>query len=137
MKLDQWMTDFYGLSWYRMDSANMLNLCVKQGLYELRLLSDNFSGIIKAQQHGFSLVESFIQFETKVEPNQKEYKGIRLINKSDHSFISALNEESMCKNKGYKTRFNNPIFFNDSACEKYYSAAITNNINDPSVLLIS
>ncbi len=134
MKLDQWMTEFYGMPWYRLDSMDDPMLCKQEGLYELRLSSDDFLGIIEAQKHGFSLVESFIEFATKVEPSQEEYEGIRLMNKSDHSFISALNEQSMCQNEGYRTRFNNPIFFDENACKNYYGAAITNNINDPNVL---
>lgn len=134
MKLDSWMTEFYGTSWYRLDSTDNPKLCKEEGLYELRLSSDDFSGIMEAQKHGFSLVESFIEFATEVEPSQEEYEGIRLMNKSDYSFISALNEQSMCQNEGYRTRFNNPIFFDESACKKYYGAAITNNINDPNVL---
>ena len=134
MKLDSWMTKFYGSPWYRLDSTDNPKLCKEEGLYELRLSSDDFSGIMEAQKHGFSLVESFIEFATEVEPSQEEYEGIRLMNKSDYSFISALNEQSMCQNEGYRTRFNNPIFFDESACKKYYGAAITNNINDPNVL---
>ena len=134
MKLDSWMTEFYGSPWYRLDSTDNPKLCKEEGLYELRLSSDDFSGIMEAQKHGFSLVESFIEFATEVEPSQEEYEGIRLMNKSDNSFISALNEQSMCQNEGYRTRFNNPIFFDESACKKYYGAAITNNINDPNVL---
>lgn len=134
MKLDSWMTEFYGSPWYRLDSTDNPKLCKEEGLYELRLSSDDFSGIMEAQKHGFSLVESFIEFATEVEPSQEEYEGIRLMNKSDYSFISALNEQSMCQNEGYRTRFKNPIFFDESACKKYYGAAITNNINDPNVL---
>lgn len=134
MKLDQWMSEFYGMPWYRLDSLDDPRLCKEEGLYELRLLSDDFSGIIEAQKNGFSLVESFIEFETNVEPNNDEYEGIRLMNKSDHTFISTLNEQSMCQNEGYRTRFNNPLYFDESACRKYYGAAITNNINDPNVL---
>ncbi len=134
MKLDQWMTKFYGTPWYRLDSTDEPKLCKEEGLYEIRLLSTDFSGIINAQQDGFLLVESFIEFETEIEPNNEEYEGIRLMNKSDHSFILGLNEQSMCQNEGYRTRFNNPIFFEESACKKYYGAAITNNVNDQSVL---
>ena len=65
MKLDQWMSEFYGMQWYRLDSLDDSRLCKEEGLYELRLLSDDFSGIIEAQKNGFSLVESFIEFETK------------------------------------------------------------------------
>ena len=134
MKLDSWMTEFYCTPWYQLDSTDDLKLCKEEGLYELRLSSDDFSGIIEAQKHGFSLVESFIEFATEVEPSQEVNEGIRLIEEDDHSFILALNEQSMCQNEGYRTRFNNPIFFDENACKNYYGAAITNNINDPNVL---
>ena len=134
MKLDSWMTEFYCTPWYQLDSTDDLKLCKEEGLYELRLSSDDFSGIIEAQKHGFSLVESFIEFATEVEPSQEVNEGIRLIEEDDHSFILALNEQSMCQNEGYRTRFNNPIFFFFFACKKYYGAAITNNINDSNIL---
>ena len=44
MKLDSWMTEFYGSPWYRLDSTDNPKLCKEEGLYELRLSSDDFSG---------------------------------------------------------------------------------------------
>ncbi|MEL0010872.1 MAG: hypothetical protein VW868_04860, partial [Bacteroidota bacterium] len=99
---------------------------------------DDFEALIEAQEHNFKLVETFIEFKTEVVPayeeKNAEEKCIRMATEEDYDVILALNEEAMCMNPNYRTRFNNPLFFDSQACYRYYRSAILNNIKSDAVL---
>ena len=139
MKIDHWMSEFYGLDWLRVESVEDVKKVDTKALLEWRILSDDFDTLIQAQEHNFKLVESFIEFKTDVIPTQPDLENpegiiIRMVREEDQQRILALNEEAMCMNPNYKTRFNNSLFFDSQACNRYYELAIVNNITSDDVI---
>ena len=134
MILDQWMSDFYGISWYRIDNSVDISHIKDRALLEWRIASNDFDSLILAQKNNFLLVESFIEFTTEVFPESFDSTNIRFVVESDVETILYINQESMCMNPNYKTRLNNPIFFDEGACSRYYTSAVSNHIRSEDVL---
>lgn len=134
MYLDKWMSNFYGMSWYRLETSKDLTLIGKEpSMYEWRISVDDFESILDAQNEDFMLVETFIEFSTRVKPNDENYDQVRLYDKKDLPSIYELNEDVMCKNTDLRTRLNNLKYFNLNDCGRYYKSAIDNSINDSNV----
>lgn len=134
MYLDKWMSSFYGMSWYRLETSEDLRLIGNEpSMYEWRVSVDDFESVVHAQAQDFKLVESFIEFSTKVKPNDENYNQIRLYDQKDLLNIYDLNENVMCKNLDLRTRLNNLNYFNSNDCGRYYKSAVDNSINDSNV----
>jgi len=134
MYKDEWMSNFYCHEWIRIESADEIkDTCKDKGLYEWRIPADNFEDISIAQQADFKLVETFIEFSSKVKPNEDTFPTIRLYESNDLEYIKKLNVEVMCKSNSFRTRLNNLNYFNSDDCTRYYNSAIVNHINDITV----
>lgn len=130
MKLDQWMTDFYNQSWYRITEP-VSGPLYHPGLYEWRIAPANHEHLREAHSKGFELVETMVEFVTKVSPVEKEYTGIRLARPEDIQAIYDITYERYILNKKFYTRFKNPNYFTLTDAYRYYKLTISNYFNNP------
>lgn len=134
MYKNEWMTAFYGYEWINIESADEIKYTDKdKKLYEWRIPANNFEEIIIAQSADFKLVETFIEFSSKVKPNEDTYHSIRFYESNDLEYIKSLNADVMCQSNGFRTRLNNLNYFDPADCTRYYNSAIVNYINELTV----
>jgi hypothetical protein len=134
MKLDAWMSEFYGQNWWRMDS-NILEPKEK-GIYECRISPTDFSSLNKLSEHGFELVETLIEFSTEVTPSFSNFDGIRVSEPMDLEDILYITQECFPKNPKFFNRFKNRKYFTTLQMETYFSSTIVNNFFDSNTITV-
>lgn len=138
MSKDQWMSDFYGKPWFRIqDDATSLSY-QSDALYEWRILVQDHERIRIAQKEGFELVESFIEFESQipaVDPGLS-FPEIREAKKEDLDAILEITRICLSENDAFYTRLKHPDYFTGEQCVQYYRKSVENNFFDEHTLTV-
>lgn len=130
MKLDQWMTNFYNKNWYIIDKP-VGGPLYYPGLYEWRISPTNYDYIREAYEKNFELVETMVEFTTKVTPLNQFYPNIRLATNDDLQHIQNITYDRYSLNNKFYTRFKNPNYFTPYEASRYYELTINNYFNNP------
>lgn len=136
MKLDEWMSSFYGKNWYRLEENSPTIKFEDNSLFEWRVEVQNHSRIQEAQQLGFELVESFIEFKSDIYPIDQKSDKVLLAESSDIEEILNITQICMGDNDNLYTRFKNKKYFSYEQCNRYYQLSIENNFNDKNVITV-
>jgi hypothetical protein len=127
VRIDAWMSDFYGRNWYRVIGSN-LNV-ISDGMYEWRIEPGDPSSIAVAESLGFSLVETNVEFMTTVVGSRTYFADIRLADKSDLSNIVQLTHQMYTYDERFQNRFKNQEFFTKDMSKRYYESSVVNCFN--------
>lgn len=130
MILNPWMTNFYGCNWYTVNKP-ISGPIYYPGLYEWRISPTNHEYIREAYNKNFELVETMVEFITKVSPLNKDYPNIRLATNDDLKTIQNITYKRYILNDKFYTRFKNPNYFTLSSAYRYYRLTIENYFSNP------
>lgn len=126
---DDWMTEFYGQDWFLLGHPEAET--ISKGLYELRISAGDFTSIQSAQENGFFLVETQMEFRTMIDPAQLiQSNDCRLAKPSDLDLVLEMTRICFTDNPAFENRFKNLKFFNPSHADAYYQASIKRCFED-------
>lgn len=130
MKKNEWMTDFYGRDWFEINTLEEYDKDVENSLIEWRVSAQDTESITKAEEHGFRLVESAIEFTSEVTPDDSINSAAIKLAKPEHlDEIIDITRRCFLDNEDLKTRFKKKEFFTEEQCKAYYQASIKNNFS--------
>ncbi len=128
MNKNEWMTEFYGKNWFEINSLSELDGSIENALIEWRISAQNPRLINEAENYGFNLVESVIEFSSKISPDLTFQDSSIIEAKPEHlNQILGITKECFLSNEEVHTRFKNEDYFTKKQCEEYYSKSINNN----------
>ena len=130
MKKDNWMTDFYGINWYRINNLDELeDVSDEKALIEYVVDVNSYSEIYKLQTEGFKIVETDIEFETLINTQYETKPNIRVAIKDDLPEILEITKSSYLEHDKFFNRFRNEDFFTKDQAWYYYRESVVNNFN--------
>lgn len=145
MELDIWMSEFYGMSWYKsnepVNPSNLGNKYENENyMIECLINVDDHLKINMAQDLGYDLVETSIEFETLIN-NDNEYDNnndiiIRKANNSDLNEILKITEECYFNHDKFYNRFKNKKYFNTNQSKEYFFNSVKNNYSDNNIIKV-
>jgi hypothetical protein len=135
VRRDSWMTDFYGQNWFILDQSGAKT--EKPGVYELRVAAEDVYEFQNAQDFGFSLVETQMEFRTRIAvPNSSlEKQGIRLARTEDLTAVLEITRTCFDLNPNFYNRFKNRKFFDSHHAAAYYAASVKRCFEDENALI--
>tara|TARA_R110000751_G_scaffold34323_1_gene85087 strand:+ start:68 stop:754 length:687 start_codon:yes stop_codon:yes gene_type:complete len=134
--IDEWMTKFYGIDWYKIDSLTDLNNIKGPALVEYVIDVNEYKEIEKIQKLGFTLVETDIEFETMIDHDRGSIPSIRIANKNDLSAILKITKECYSSHNKFYNRFKNRSFFTEKQAEDYYKFSVINNYEGDDIIKV-
>ena len=126
---DNWMTEFYGMDWYKISNPSDVNLLSGPCIVECLVNANEYTKIEKIQELGFSLVETAIEFETIIYDERETLSCIREATEKDLPEILKITEECYLTHDKFYNRFRNKTFFTDEHAKKYYFNSVINNFS--------
>jgi len=123
---DEWMSTFYGKDWYKIKSADDLEN-IPECMLEWVVPANAYRDIEIAQDLGFTLVETAIEFETLIDYMDPSMKEIRVATQDDFKVIADITEECYLNNTKFYNRFRNTTFFTRQQALNYYLMSVKNN----------
>lgn len=126
MKRDAWMSSFYGRNWWVVESLRDLEESLPCGLVEWRIDAGDIRSQSLAQNLGFTLVETVLEFETVVQPSSAVHSGVRVANAADFPAVMSITDECIIQNDKFINRFKHPNFFSQDQMSGYFRQAVTN-----------
>lgn len=137
MKKNNWMSDFYGLSWYNLEKGDdptkhPPNPCLVEWRVDVR----DQEKVWLAQRLGYHLVETFIEFQTSIDGEYELLPGVRRAKKLDLKSVLEITRLCLSQNDMFITRFKNKEYFTTEQCERYYDLMVSNNFNDRNSLTV-
>lgn len=134
MRLNTWMTNFYNYDWWELDFPP--KKIVDKGMYEWKINPSDFVSISISKKFGFDLVETLVEFETEVSPNEEKFVNLRLSSNEDVPSIVDLTIDSYSNNSNFYNRFKNVNYFSNTQRDNYYKLSIENNFFDPNTITV-
>jgi hypothetical protein len=136
MNRDNWMSDFYGMDWYKIDEPSEANSIQGPCLIECVINADEYHKIEEIQRLGFSLVETAIEFETIIDHDRETLPTIREANIDDLPIILEITEECYLKHDKFYNRFRNKSYFTKGHARKYYTGSVTSNYTGDDIVKV-
>tara|TARA_R110000787_G_scaffold52409_1_gene123412 strand:- start:677 stop:1375 length:699 start_codon:yes stop_codon:yes gene_type:complete len=133
---DKWMTTFYGMDWYKINSITDLANIQGPALIEYVIDVNKYREIEKVQELGFTLVETDIEFETLIDHDRGSLPNIRIANENDLGAILEITKECYSSHNKFYNRFRNKSFFTEKQAEDYYKNSVINNYEGENIIKV-
>lgn len=136
MKRDNWMSDFYGHDWYKVDDPLESNNIEGPCLVECLVNTNEYSKIEQVQDLGFILVETAIEFETIIDHHRESLPNIRIATDADLPKILEITEECYLTHDKFYNRFRNRNYFSVDQSKLYYTNSVKNNYHGDDIVKV-
>ena len=133
------MTSFYEKNWFEVNSETADSIS-SQSMFEWRVKSNEYENILIAQKLGYTLVESLVKFQTRIDDfNYEDLSEIRTAKPEDLEGVLQILDYCVINNNNFVNRFKNRSYFSKDQSEKYYKSSVENffNVDDPSTMIAS
>ena len=130
MNKDKWMTEFYGINWYKINSIEELENVDGEALVECVINVDKYKEVYELQKEGFHIVETAIEFETLIDHIDITKQPIRISTENDLDDILHITKESYLTHNKFYNRFRNRDFFSEEKSWEYYKNSVINSFSD-------
>ena len=134
MKKNDWMTRFYGKTWWEVEDGPGDLQTLRNSLVEWRISAGEFQKVSAAQRMGFELVETFAEFVSRIEPSPHDDPEVCLAEPEHLEEIQRITEICLVEDDSFYTRFKNRDFFSEAQCASYYQQLVTNSYSDDGAL---
>jgi len=135
MHRDSWMSSFYGCPWTVLSDIAEVD-AVTEGLVECRIDATEYRQIDLAQQRGFVLVESTIEFVTAIRSVGPVAPGVRPGTAADLEGVLTLVKPCFLEHPRFYSRFKHRGFFTEAQCRTYYESAVRNFFAQPGTVSV-
>jgi hypothetical protein len=136
MNKDKWMTEFYGIDWYKINSIEELENVDGESLVECVINVDKYKEVYELQKEGFHIVETAIEFETLIDHIDITKQPIRVSTENDLDDILYITKESYLTHNKFYNRFRNRDFFSEEKSWEYYKNSVINSFSDEDSLTV-